>query len=139
MVKTRQILPIVVVALSLSGCGQYKTLPTEKRYQYIDQIKNAVDINSAGAIINGEYDYNSGPLAPSKYRVEIEGKDSYQLLTHRIKELPETKGCIESKVEFSCHNGQVDIFVTKSGSSESPAAVFELIDLSSGNPADGKK
>lgn len=66
MIRVKEAIAIAVMALFLSGC-QYAPLPKEQRYQFINEVKDAVDLPSAGEIVSESYDKNDGILSPSGY------------------------------------------------------------------------
>lgn len=122
MRRIKGAIAIAVVALSLSGCGDLRSLPDEERYQFINQVKDGVDLPSAGEIITQSYDNGDGVFSPSVYQAQLKGDTTYQKLKERIVTLSDVKDCITDETETNCKRGHVDIFVGKSR--ESSGKVF---------------
>jgi hypothetical protein len=111
---------IMVLALTLSGMtllsgcgGGFTALPDEERYQYVNEIKDAVDLGTVGEVTLGGYDTGDGVFSPSHYTVRIEGDTtSFTTLKERVADLPGVE-CRDAGNQISCHLGQADIVVTK--------------------------
>ena len=122
MRKIKGAIAIAVMALFLSGCGQLKALPDEQRYQFINQVKNELDLASAAEIASESYDNGDGVFSPSVYQAELKGDTAYLKLKERIVNLSEVKDCITDEIQTTCRRGQADIFLGKSR--ESSGKVF---------------
>lgn len=131
MRRMKGAIAIAAVALFLSGCGQYKALPTEERYQFINQVKDNLNYATAGEVISEELDKGDGVFSPSIFRTELKGKSTYKELNSRIKALPEVKDCRETKEQIRCKLGQVDIYLNQEENSAS-SVVLKLTDVFSG-------
>lgn len=60
-------------------------LPDEKRYQFINEIKDELDYASSGKVTKERYDNNNGVLAPSSFYAEIEGPETFGTLSRRLQ------------------------------------------------------
>jgi hypothetical protein len=112
----------LIVALSavaiLSGCTPGKgltPLPDKERYQFIDEVKDDLDYKSSGKVISEQYDNNDGVFNPSSFVVELQGADSFEILSKRAKNLSHNK-CYSSPSPATgeqtwCKVGQVSIKV----------------------------
>lgn len=126
---------IIGTATIVSGCSYIKDitpLPDGQRYKYINEVVEAVDLDTAGTIVGGGYDNGDGVFDPSLYRVDIEGEATYDLLNTRLKAIPDIK-CQDSakKVQTSCILGQVDITLIRD-TTETQEVQFQLTDVFSG-------
>jgi hypothetical protein len=130
MRRMKGAIAIAAVALFLSGCGQYKALPTEERYQFINQVKDGVDLPSAGEVTSESYDNGEGLMSPSWFKAEIKGEQVFETLRSRIKGISGVSDCRDTMRQLTCRKGQVDIFLAKS--TTEPKAEFILNDSSSG-------
>jgi hypothetical protein len=142
-INAKRTLMILALALSgmtlLSGCGSGLTaLPDEERYQYINEVKDIADPESAGKITTGGYDTGDGVFSPSSYRVTIEGKDTYNILKERLKEAPEN-GCQEAAdtTYISCKIKQADIKITRK-TIDATETKFEIVDTMGGRNSNDK-
>lgn len=92
---------ISVTALSLSGCGLIP-LPDEERYSRINQIKNAIDLESAGSIIKEEYS-GDGVWSGSSYSVTIRGNDSFKKISSQLLSAVDSPdSCAVTSNSISC-------------------------------------
>jgi hypothetical protein len=93
----------------LNGCS----LPTAQRYKYINEVKDALELETAGKLISGEYDKNSGTIEPSYYKAIIEGKETYTTLDTRLKNIPGINCRSHNERQTTCDSGQVEIFLSR--------------------------
>lgn len=114
MIAVKKILGIgliSVTALSLSGCG-LTPLPDEERYSRINQVKNFIDLESAGSIIKEDYS-GDGVWSGSSYTVELEGVNSFDNLKDQLEKFVGAKGCSTGETQFSCttnHNPTIRLY-----------------------------
>lgn len=135
MSKIKGAIAIAAVALFLSGC-QYAPLPKEERYQFINEVKDAVDLSSAGEIVSESYDRNEGVLSASGYKAEAKGQGIYETVNKRIQAIPGIKDCRDNPDQLTCRYGQVDITLSKYPAEEK--VYFMIVDSSSGRTTNGK-
>lgn len=121
---------MVIITPIFAAVQHLSPLPTEQRYQFINQVKDGVDLPSAGEIVKQSYDRNEGVLSPSSFRAEVAGEKTFEILKNRIIQTPGVRNCIEVKTQLTCRNGQVDIFLASY--STEPKVEFILTDSSSG-------
>jgi hypothetical protein len=103
----------MILFSSCSTLSQFRSLPDEERYQYINQVKEDLDYKSAGEVIKEEYDNNDGIVSPSVFLADLKGEKTFTTLSDRLQALPEVKCDAASDRQTICHIGQADITITK--------------------------
>lgn len=104
----------------LSGCQGLMPLPDKERYQFINKVKDDMDYASAGKVIRKGYDNNDGVFNASYFSTDIEGSNTYDVLSTRLKELSNNK-CYNSPAPATgdqtyCSIGHVEIKVYRESS-----------------------
>jgi hypothetical protein len=134
--KTRHITMVLALVLTgitlLSGCGSgIITLPDGERYQYVNEVKNAVELETSGEIVEGYYDNGDGVFSPSTYRAVVKGENSFDTLVTRVEELPGTDCRDAQPIQLKCTFNHVSISVTRE-SENSNVVRFSVIDTYNG-------
>jgi hypothetical protein len=137
--KVRRVVATLTIGvggiLLLSSCifvpPGMKALPKEERYQYINQVKDDLDYKTSGKILSEQYDKNEGLISPSYFYAELEGEETFTILSDRVQALPEIKCTYLGEDQARCRVNLVDITITKSPESENLVS-FELLDSYSG-------
>lgn len=118
MVKTRVIKKLSFVALMLtsvfllSGCIKNITpLPQEERYKYINQMEEALELETAGEVGTKTYDDGDGVFTRSYMRTTVTSVEAYPIMRERLNDLGLPGACEEGSKELSmvCIIGQVNI------------------------------
>lgn len=92
---------ISLSALSLSGCG-FTPLPDEERYSRIDSVKNKIDFESAGQIVEEDYS-GDGVFSGSIYEITIKGEDSFEkIIPQVLAAASDSTNCDISEDQLSC-------------------------------------
>lgn len=92
---------ISVTALSLSGCG-FTPLPDEERYSRIDSVKNKIDFESAGQIVEEDYS-GDGVFSGSIYEITIKGEDSFEKIAPQVlNAASDSSNCDVDKTSVIC-------------------------------------
>lgn len=121
----------VLTALTLSGCGQFKSLPKEERYKPINDLAAEIDYQSTGEIISEEYGGGDGVFGSSFLQVEVSGKSTFADLVESVKSAPDIRECTQSIDYLRCEKGSV--IVTVSHRENRPEEVYlYLADTSNG-------
>jgi len=117
----------------LSGCvpKEFQPLPTKERYQYINAVKDALDLETAGTIIKQGYDKNGGVIEPSYYFAILEGADTYTLLKARLEGIPNITNCSSSERQIKCRLDNAEVLL-QNELSGSPNTKLKINDPYSG-------
>lgn len=99
----------------LSGCQALSPLPDRERYQFINKVKDDIDYASAGKVIEEHYTKTDGVFNPSAFVVNIQGDNSFDILSERAKKLS-NNNCFNSPAptvgdQTYCSIGHVEITV----------------------------
>lgn len=133
---------VLLMSLSLttvlSGCTPgtgLRPLPDKERYQFINKVKDDMDYASAGKVVEEHYTDTDGVFNASAFVVNIEGDDSFDVLSNRTKELSNGK-CYNSPAPATgdqtyCSIGHVKITVYRE-TSESDKIQLVISDAYSG-------
>lgn len=124
---------------TLSGCQALSPLPDKERYQFINKVKDDMNYSSAGKVIRETYDNNDGVFNASYFSTDIQGIDSYDILSNRLKKLSNNK-CYNSPAPATgdqtyCSVGQVEVKVYRENS-ETNKVRLVISDSLSGRVAD---
>lgn len=119
----------------LSGCQGILPLPDKERYQFINKVKDDMDYASAGKIVEEHYTDTDGVFNASAFVVNIEGDDSFDVLSNRIKKMS-NDNCFNSPApaigdQTYCSIGHVKITVYRE-TSESDKIQLVISDPSNG-------
>lgn len=122
---------------TLSGCQALSPLPDKERYQFINKVKDDMDYASAGKVIEEHYTKTDGVFNPSAFVVNIQGDNSFDILSERAKKLS-NNNCFNSPAptvgdQTYCSIGQVDITVYRK-TSDTDKTLVGISDDLSGRP-----
>lgn len=106
-------------ALTTSGCVQgIFPLPTEQRYQYIHEVRDDLDLKTAGTILEEKYDDSDGVFNRSYLNIILEGEDALKTIKNRAFSISNAD-CDEFKDgTITCLIGQVDLNIGYSASNQ---------------------
>jgi hypothetical protein len=107
------------------------SLPDEERYQYINSVKDRLDVESAGEVVDASYDSGDGVWVPSVFQAKVRSPDAFAVLSERVQKLPGVN-CSRVKLAYvKCNLRQVDITIIESVDSVDAVLVY-ITDTSNG-------
>jgi hypothetical protein len=116
--------------LLLSSCA----LPNQERYQLIDETKENLDYKNTGKVKKERYDNGDGVSSPSFFLAEIEGLNTFETLTAKVKALPNVNCSTLAEEQTRCKVGQLDVYITQL-SPENNIIQLQILDRYSGRAA----
>lgn len=133
----RRLSLITILAVSttvlLSGCvpKEFQPLPTKERYQYINAVKDALDLETAGTIIKQGYDKNGGVIEPSYYFAILENAEPYVLIKTRLEAIPNITDCSSNERQITCRLDNAEV-ILQNATPGSPNTKLHINDSFSG-------
>jgi hypothetical protein len=124
--------------LLFNGCAGLSPLPDEKRYQFINQVKDGLDYASAGEVIEERYDNGDGVFSPSSFYVEVKGDKAFTILSERLQSLPNVDCSTLVSEQSRCNVGQAYVTISNFAESGNVTSV-DISDSSSGRNSDNDK
>jgi hypothetical protein len=121
----------VVFSLWLHNTGLY-ALPDEERYQFINVIKDGLDYESSGKVLEAGYDTGDGVFATSYFYAEIEGDETFAVLTERLQAIPGVECTALLDYQTSCHVGQAHTAIVKDDTKPGNIIKLNISDTSGG-------
>lgn len=120
---------IILSTLLLTGCiKNIVPLPEKESYQYIYQLEESLDLDSAGRVRTKTYDNGDGVFNIAYLTTTIIGPDAYTILRERLNKLG-GEGCQEGTNETSivCIIGQVHVEMKRT-STDAPSVFIRIED-----------
>jgi hypothetical protein len=127
--KKVTIFAIGVGVLSLSSCA----LSDEERYQYVNQVKEDLDYKSTGEVIEERYDKNDGIVSPSYFYAELKGRETFNILSDRLQNLPQANCTYIGAEQTRCDVNGINVRITKAKESN------ELLDIKITDSSNGRR
>jgi hypothetical protein len=135
--KKRSLLTIILIGSMtlLSGCAFIKNstaLPDKERYHYINAIKDAMELETFGPIVEEGYDTGDGVYSPSSYYANIKGLKAYGPLYKKLQTIPNAECQFYDARQTNCTIKQIMVQMTVQTNN---TVLFHVIDKFGGrNP-----
>lgn len=100
---------VILLAFGMASCDM-RSLPHNKRYQYIDQVLEDVDYKNVGEIVEETIDDGDGIFAPSYKEIYYKEKSSFYKISNQLKEF-NFSSCSGGDTQTNCAYGRTTISV----------------------------
>jgi hypothetical protein len=118
LIFTGVLLTLLAVFIVWQAIDNFAPPSNEKRYEDINEVKNKLDYDIFGEVIEEHYDKNGRGYTPSYFLAKIKGEDAFRDLGGALKLLPEVN-CEPSRAEeIKCRIDSVDVTITEIVESE---------------------
>lgn len=135
MITVKKILGIGIIslsALSLSGCGLIP-LPTEQRYQKVDQLWEELEISSIGTVLSDTYGGGDGTFGQSTRDTEVQGVDSFTLLEDKLLSIKGINcNTASSPAKCSLKGEVISVYFSENDEVAPPIVSIRISDSSNG-------
>lgn len=120
---------LILLSLTVTACS----LPPWERYQYINSVKDQLDYESLGTVVEEGYDDGDGVFSPSYFEVKISGdRTVFDLLKYQLLDVKNIECNDAGTNTMRCKVGQVRTDLVYQDYKSSFYTVLRITDSSSG-------